>query len=299
MKIVCFALLSLPLLACASDPSALASPTRADGGGAVTISPSPTAAPATVTTSGDAPPHAPPALAPLSNHEWLEAISAPRDEVAKLSVPNGATNPRPIMVGLHGGGDRAEWSCGEWRGVTAAYPFIVCPHGGPTRTYWDTPKNVMSQIDGARAEVNRSFAGYVADGPMVLAGFSAGTMMALTLLQGGLVAPEALVLVEGSYDSVGDKGFPAMLKAHHVKRLLLVCTTRGSCTSTYREALPRIARMGIDVRLNLASEQGHGFYEEVTFSLRRDWPWLVRGLQGWDGYVADGSPDLPGKTITP
>jgi len=251
------------------------------------------------------------ALAPLGNHEWLEALSAPREEVAKLSVPNNATNPRPIMLGLHGGGDRAEWSCGEWRGVTNAYPFIVCPHGSASRTYWDTPKNVMSQIDGARAEVQRNFAGYVADGPMVVAGFSAGTTMALTLLMGGLVSPESLVLVEGSYDTVGDKSFPAILKAHHVKRLLLVCTTRGSCTTTYREALPRIARAGIDVRLNLASEQGHGFYEEVTFSIRRDWPWLVKDLPGWEGYTAlterpegarrpgDTSPNLPGKTITP
>ncbi len=297
MKKVWFALPLLSLLACASDPSALGASARTDGGATSTanIRPEPGPEP----RSAKPAPDVAAALAPLANHEWLEAISAPRDEVAKLSVPNNATNPRPIMLGLHGGGDRAEWSCGEWRGVTNAYPFIICPHGGPSRTYWDTPKNVMSQIDGARAEVNRTFAGYVADGPMVVAGFSAGTMMALTLVQGGLVSPEALVLVEGSYDSVGDKGFPAMLKAHHVKRLLLVCTTRGSCTTTYREAVPRIARAGIDVRLNLASEQGHGFYEEVTFSLRRDWPWLVAGLAGWEGYVADPSANLPGKTVLP
>jgi poly(3-hydroxybutyrate) depolymerase len=297
MKNLSVAFLLLPLLACASDPTAFASAARPDGGAdAGSATTNLTASPSAASLSAIAPVGPLPAL---SNHDWLEPLSAPRDEVAKLSVPLGATSPRPVMIGLHGGGDRAEWSCGEWRGVTAAFPFIICPHGSASRTYWDTPKNVMSQIDGARGEVNRTFAGYVADGPMVLAGFSAGTTMALTLLYGGLVSPEALVLVEGSYDSVGDRGFPAILKAHHVKRLLLVCTTRGSCTTTYREAVPRIARAGIDVRLNLASEQGHGFYEDVTFSLRRDWPWLVNGLAGWETYVPDASPNLPGKTVLP
>jgi hypothetical protein len=238
-------------------------------------------------------------LAPLENHAWLEGIVPPGDEVGKLSVPNGATTPRPIMVALHGGGDRAEWSCGEWRGVTNGFPFIVCPHGAASHMYWDTAKNANAQIESARAEVWRDFGKHVAEGPLVLAGFSAGTWMAMTLVQGGLVEPEALVLVEGAYDVVEQEGFAPSLKARGVKRVLLVCTTRGTCPPTYRAALPKLKRVGIDARLNLASEQGHGFYPTVTFSIRRDWPWLVDGLGGWENFEPDTSPDLPGKTVVP
>jgi hypothetical protein len=234
-------------------------------------------------------------LPPLAGHSWLEDVEAeaPSGSPGKLSVPLGATSKRPSMLGLHGAGDRAEWSCGEWRGVTDAFSFVFCPHGNASHIYWDSPQATRAQIAQAESYLERVFANYLCEGcatPELIAGFSAGTTMAIGLVRAGLVEPQALVLVEGSYPWVADEGFALTLRKHHVRRLLLVCTTRGLCPKTYTEALPRVARQGIDARVNLASDRGHGIYPEVVSALKRDWLWLVRDLHGWESYPGTWSP---------
>jgi hypothetical protein len=191
------------------------------------------------------------------------------------------------MVGLHGAGDRAEWSCGEWRGVTDAFSFVFCPHGNASHLYWDTPQTARAQIAEGHAYVATAFAPYFqASGPpAILAAFSAGTSMAVSLVRAGLLQPEALVLVEGAYDAVADDGFAEMLERRHVRRILLVCTTRGVCPRTYLGALPRVKKRNVEARVNLASEREHGMYPEVISSIKKDWPWLVRDLEGWQEYA--------------
>src|SRR5512142_3288779 len=71
------------------------------------------------------------ALAPLRG-TWMETITLEDGSQASVTLPLGATTPRPIVVGVHGSGDRPEWSCGEWRGVVDSYAFVVCPRGTPS-----------------------------------------------------------------------------------------------------------------------------------------------------------------------
>jgi hypothetical protein len=217
----------------------------------------------------------------------LESVAHDGHDIGKVSVPLGATAPRPVMLALHGGNDRADWACGEWRGVADAYPFILCPRGNASGLYWDTSRATAAQIEAGRAETSSSFDGYVADGaPAVVAGFSAGAIMAIALVQSGAVEPEALVLSEGGYGQVADPSFAASLRAHHVKRVLFSCTTQGTCPAAFKDALPKLARAGIDARLNVAPTNQHGMWTEVIASLRKDWPWLVRDVAGWEGFDA-------------
>jgi hypothetical protein len=239
------------------------------------------------------------ALPSLEGHAWLENVSGARGEIGKVSVPQGATSVRPWMLALHGANDRAEWACGEWRGVIDAYAFIACPHGAASHLYWDNAQATLAQVNESRDDIAKNFGAYVrADqSPSVAAGFSMGTSMTIAMVEQGMIAPQALVLVEGGYDRVAAKSFPRMLREHHVKRVLFVCTTRGACDETYLAALPKLVSAGIDARVNLAATREHGMWAEVISSIKRDWPWLVRDLDGWQNYAPTLEPNAPGKTV--
>jgi len=67
--------------------------------------------------------------APLSGFsEHFELLDG-KDKLGFVSVPLGAREPRPIMIAIHGGSDKPSLACSAWRGITEAYPFVVCPRG--------------------------------------------------------------------------------------------------------------------------------------------------------------------------
>src|SRR5512140_2848847 len=122
-------------------------------------------------------------LAPLWGHPWIEPVGDDARELAQVTVPLGATTPRPLVIALHGAGDRAEWACAEWRGVANGVPFVVCPRGDRTGRYWGAPKATLTDLNLAIAEVRNRFDGWVApNDPEVMVGFSLGAVHALALV---------------------------------------------------------------------------------------------------------------------
>jgi hypothetical protein len=115
------------------------------------------------------------ALAPLRG-AWLEKITLEDGSEASVTLPLGATEPRPVVIGIHGSGDRPEWSCGEWRGVVDSYAFVVCPEGTPSGNafVWQSTEQLEKRVLSALAAAQAKYAPYMMDGPIVLAGFSQG-----------------------------------------------------------------------------------------------------------------------------
>src|ERR1700742_3291460 len=60
-------------------------------------------------------------LAPLGNASWIERLEPPGGNVLFVTPPVGAREPRPVVVAVHGAGDRAEWACGGWRLAVRSY----------------------------------------------------------------------------------------------------------------------------------------------------------------------------------
>jgi hypothetical protein len=251
----------------------------------------PTPAPASTTTTTDAPVAAPPAasaLPPLTSAPWLERLDLPGGDVALVSVPLGATGPRPVMVASHGAGDRPEWACGGWRGVTSAYPFIVCPQGAPAsdgRFYWQSTAHLTRVVDKALVALRARFGSYVADGPMLYAGFSAGVIYGASLARDRAAEFPTLMLSEGGYDQLADPSFAALFKKKGGRRVLLGCSTWG-CPAKMKEALRLFQRAGVDARLNDAGPLGHNLDGRVVQSLEKDWAWLVDGSPAWARYAS-------------
>jgi hypothetical protein len=228
------------------------------------------------------------ALPPLSDAQWLERLELGKGAVALVSVPLGAAEPRPVMVAVHGSGDRPDWACGEWRGVTDAYPFIVCPEGSPSRGdryAWGSSAQIQKIIDLALPALRARFGAYVMDGPMLYAGFSAGVIYGAGVVRRDPSAFPRLMLSEGGYDQLDDPAFAKAFATGGGRRVLLGCSTHGSCITGYGGAKRLLERAGVDVRLNDAGNLGHTLEARVTASLRTDWPWLVEGAKGWEGYV--------------
>jgi hypothetical protein len=61
-----------------------------------------------------------PHLVPLLVPGFPEAVVAP---------PLETSEARPVVVVLHGMGDRPEPHCEAWRAVTRAHAFVLCPRG--------------------------------------------------------------------------------------------------------------------------------------------------------------------------
>jgi predicted esterase len=226
-------------------------------------------------------------LSPLHAESWLIELSVQGYRDARVSVPLGASEARPVVVALHGAGDRPEWACGGWRGVTDAYPFVLCPSGDPgglpNGFVWGNDAKVEREVNASIEALRRRFGEHVAPGCALLAGFSQGAIrMAPMLARGGGWCPQA-ALCEGAYDAVG-KTFAHAFFQSGGRRLLLGCS-QPYCAKVFGERESTLAAAGLDVRTVYSGGRTHNLNGEMVSTLRDAWPWLVRDDGRWSSYL--------------
>ncbi len=121
-------------------------------------------------------------LPELAASSWLIDLDVPGFGAAKLAVPIGATEPRPIVIALHGAADRPEWACGAWRGIAGPRPFVLCPRGtaradfaaSDARFTFGDAAAVSLELRAGLAALKNKFGAHVAPGSVVFAGFDLG-----------------------------------------------------------------------------------------------------------------------------
>jgi len=229
--------------------------------------------------------------------EQLELFDA-KDRVGIVSVPLGAREPRPIMIALHGGSEKPERACPAWRGITEAYPFVICPRGwggNESRLGWRNPSDTNQRIARAVAATKETFGSWVEDTrSLVLAGFSMGGSQVALVARRDPQTYRLIVVGDSAYDPRAALAFAGEWVTGGGERALFLCTTSG-CEPSMRGAARKVAQEGALARLNIAPTQVHGLSELAVQSMRRDWAWLVEGAEGWESY-APPSELLPGKT---
>lgn len=238
------------------------------------------------------------AQATLSGYpEQLELFDGD-DKLGFVSVPLGAREPRPLMIALHGGSEKVEAACAAWREITDAYAFVVCPHGwggNERRLGWRNAADTTRRITRAVEAAKKTFGAWIEETPtVVLAGFSMGAVQVALVADRQPQTYRRVVIGDSAHRPRSALTFaPAWVKGGG-ERALFLCTTSG-CEPSMRAAAKNVEREKARARLNIAPTQKHGLSEPVVQSVRRDWPWLVDGADGWEGYVAP-TEDLPGKT---
>jgi predicted esterase len=228
----------------------------------------------------------PASLPPLEGVSWLEELPLADGSIAYVAPPVGAREPRPLIVAVHGAGDRANWACGGWRLAASGYAFVVCPTGlpmGAERFGWDRGRTIQERVSLALTAVHARFDRYIAKGPILYAGFSQGATLAEPALLAepsrfGLVA-----LAEGAYALLRDPAFSQRLHDAGTERLLIVCGT-PACFQTARHVLPGIERQGLKAAIAGDPLAGHNLNQRMQDALQAAWPDFVRGLPNWAGY---------------
>jgi len=236
--------------------------------------------------------------APLGGFpEQLELLDG-KDKVGVVSVPLGAREPRPIVIALHGGSEKPERACPAWRGITEAYPFVICPRGwggNESRLGWINPSDTNQRIARAVAATKKTFGSWVEDTrSSVLAGFSMGGSQVALVARRDPQTYRRIVVGDSAHDPRAALGFARDWVTGGGERALFLCTTSG-CEPSMRAAARKVARERALARLNIAPTQVHALSERAVQSMRRDWAWLVEGAEGWERYVPP-SEALPGRT---
>lgn len=285
---------ALTLAGCRQPANAEATPPNGATASAATSA----AAPASVSpaASATAPAAAPAAasgtgaaraeLPPLFGVAWIEHLELEGGHEAYVCPPVGAREPRPLIVAVHGAGDRAEWACGGWRMVAGEYAFVVCPQGvkmDPTRYAWSSGETIRQRVASAVVAARARFGEYIAEGPTLYVGFSQGaTLAGPTLLDPAQSFP-FIALAEGGYDLLRNRAFLGKLRTRGVESVLLACGT-PSCFASMRAIEPNLRAAGIQALIGGDAKSGHNLNGEMQAGLQKVWPDFVAGLPNWRGY---------------
>ncbi|MGH7293733.1 MAG: alpha/beta hydrolase-fold protein, partial [Polyangiaceae bacterium] len=207
-----------------------------------------TIAPASAgSAASPAPPVAPPRL-----EGFFESLPVAGHPDAFVSLPTGATGKRPVVVVIHGAGDRPDWQCGGWRRATGERAFVVCPTGrfdpgSSTRTdrrYTHTGgPALLAYIDASLEALAARYPDYADTSAPLLAGFSLGSYAILAI---AIQHPDRfprIALVEGATRQLDDGRARAFVKGGGL-RVLFGCGQPG-CAAEAMVAAARLSRDGL------------------------------------------------------
>jgi predicted esterase len=232
-------------------------------------------------------PEAGPALAPIPPDPLFTNLVAPPFPEAVVSVPNGATSPRPLLIVLHGTGDRPDWNCDAWRHITGAQAFVLCPRGdhdprestpGDRRFTLRGGAHLRAYLEAAIAALSARFAGYVDVERPIVTGFSLG---ATEIAQLALTDPARfprVALLEGGH-GVWTASSVAAFAARGGARVLFGCGSPW-CPPLARSAARRLDEGGVPAR-SVFAPVGHTNDRPLQEAIMRELGWFFDGDARW------------------
>jgi hypothetical protein len=243
--------------------------------------PASTSAPPPIPAPPSSPPPPPPRLGadaplvPLAVDGFADAV---------VSVPVGATTPRPIVVAAHGNYDRPEWQCEVWRPIVKARAFVLCPRGvarpdSPAAddirfTYVDN-RALEKEVDAGLAALRARFAEWVAPGPVLWGGFSLGAIMGVAIATRRPADFPRLALVEGGHDRWTAATAGAFAKNGGL-RVLFACGQKA-CEHAARSVGAHLERSGAASKMVSSPDSGHTYDGAVAEQVAAAFDWLVEG----------------------
>lgn len=224
---------------------------------------------------GSAPRQTPPLLGDV------ESLPVAGHPAAWVSLPTGATSRRPVVIVIHGAGDRPERQCRGWRHATKEYPFIVCPKGRAWPRYTHIGgAPLLEYIDQALEAVAARYPDYVDTSNPLLAGFSLGAAQVTELAVHFPARFPRIALVEGATTIWNGARVSAFLQGGG-QRVLFGCGQDGVRDSAERTA-KRLGNFGLDAHVVFANV-GHQFAPSLQDAVRSELAWLMDGDERWSG----------------
>ena len=220
-----------------------------------------------------------PKLAPLAAGSWLVALAVDGFGAASLAVPLGATEPRQVVIALHGAADRPEWACGAWRGIAGPRPFVLCPRGivrsdfaaSDQRYSFGPPDAVAAELRAGLTALKQRFGAHVAPGAVVLAGFQLGADRAAAIAPQEPTFFARLALVDPAPDT-WPSSQAALFGRAGGGRVLFASGPAGREAAEFKAVLTR--RGGADARTIFLGAGVADLGAAAVTQLASVWPWL-------------------------
>lgn len=215
-----------------------------------------------------------------------------------LAIPLGAEEPRPIVIAVHGNGDRAEWLCEVWAAMFQYKAFVLCPAGklggesspGDPRYTFSHHLVLEKEIDADLAALRASrFASWLRPERPVYAGFSLGAMMAIPIAGHRAADFPTLVLVEGGLEKLTDEKLQRFV-ADGGKRILFACSEGRACADASKLFADRLTAHGGQGAAVYAGPVGHRYDGPVAEAVGAALPGFLEAEPEWKGLLSVGSP---------
>lgn len=200
---------------------------------------------------------------------------------ATVEVPVGATEPRPIVVAVHGHSVRPEHTCKQWRQASGGRAFVLCPHGLPADAKPDQVVTLgneaytLREIDAGLAALQARFGDHVDTSRTAYAGYSLGARRGVGIVRDHPGRFRRAAFGEGGYQDLSRPVLQAFARGG-VQRVLLVCSSRA-CELTFGRVKDDCDAVGLACRVVPSGENPHLFAGKVVDATRSQWPWLVEG----------------------
>lgn len=226
-------------------------------------------------------------LVPIAPDPLFTNLSIPGYPDAVVSVPNGATARRPVIVVLHGSGDRPDWNCDAWRHITGARGFVLCPRGrydprestpGDTRYTHRGGAYLRGHVDAAFGALAARFGPYVDTQTPLAVGFSLG---ATEIAQIALADPARfprIALVEGGHGVWNDSS-ARDFHENGGRRVLLACGSAW-CPPLAKAAAALLERHGVEAKVVYAAV-GHTNDRPLQEAIMRELSWFLGEDPRW------------------
>jgi pimeloyl-ACP methyl ester carboxylesterase len=221
----------------------------------------------------------PPDTTPSDTHT-REALPIPGHGSAVISIPTDRGRRVPLLVVLHGAGDRPEWQCEWWDGAMGGRALIACLRGKaayprhPDTGYYFPDHYYLDRLVVAATRAIRNEYGSRVDERAVLIGFSQGANM------GALVAsrrPELftrLLLIEGGYEQWNVAAAQRLGSQNPAARVVFACG-QSYCANHARESQRWLTRGGVESRTLYAPGVGHTYAGQVGEQAVSSLRWLL------------------------
>lgn len=227
----------------------------------------------------------------LTSPAPIVELAVPGHDAALVSLPLGATSPRPLLVAAHGAGDRAEYHCELWRGIVGDRAFVLCPQGRRTDArvphaeaayYYPDHLALDKELVAATAALRDRYRAHLDETRAVYAGFSQGAIHgALLIAQNPEKFPRA-ALVEGG-NGFFNEWSPHAARRYRAgggERVLFGCGS-PACVRTADRCAGYLEKVGVETLVAHAEGAGHSYGGTMQTELERNFEWLVAGDPRW------------------
>jgi hypothetical protein len=238
---------------------------------------------AIVTASPEASLHA-----SLHTTDPILPLEIPGFPPAVISIPQGATGPRPLLVATHGLWDLPEGLCDNWRWILRDRGWVLCPRGDaqPDKTFrYASGPALAREIDAGIRALAERYPGFVDEGPIVYTGFSLGAILGVGIVSHDAARFPRAVLIEGGEDRFAAPETARAFARGGGKRVLFACGLKARVPAATNAARV-LERAGVPSRVVLgklpdAGEFIHWYNGPIADEIKAQLSWLLEDDARW------------------